>query len=983
MSQYLRRSFVLLLTLTLLLGSTPPVARAQTYALEVYNNASYAGGWCYSNSPMTANIAASCNDQVSSILLFSGWSMRAYRDQNQGGPSACFNRSDGNLSDNTFEDGSSADNAISSFTLYSQAWCGGSPTPAYPLEIYNDPSYNGNWCYSPNAEAADIYVSCSDLTSAILLRSGWSIRVYRDAGQSGPSACLTASDADLSDNTFADGSPLNDAISSFALYNQSGCPAIDPTPTPTNPLEVYANSHYTGTRCYSLSPETANIHVSCNDQISSLLLQPGWSVRLYSDVNNGGTSACFNASDNDLADNTFDDGSPINDAISSFTLVSQAACPSVLPPATYPLQVFTGANYTGTRCFSVAAESANIYATCNDQVSSLLLQPGWSIRVYRDANQGGASACLSTSDSNLGDNSFNDMVGLNDAISSFTLYQQATCPTSAPPTTYALEVYNDPGYSGWWCYSNAPTTANIHVSCADHISSLRLLPGWSVRVYRDPGQGGPEACFTASDADLRNNAFSNGASLNDAISSFVLYHQSSCPPLNSSPETPTEPNPTPTPEAPLTLEYFSVDASALARNCYYVRVTLRNHTDQPLTQEVRLQERANYYSESIGETFLGGERGDRVKDCKSDRVSAFSGAFVHSSSITVPANGTQSMYFWIGHDWDWIKRESRRSIIWGDIQDAILEKVAEKWGAPFSQRLVDAYGLANIVKDISDALNAAPIARYTYKLTTSDLPSVEQAIWVDIPQIQRGYLNGSLVDAVANELCGLAGGKYIKIILIPCALSYISAMELYLQAQGPAPWQSTQRVRLAEDLSYTSLVEPQPIVVDVVSTLSDPSQRAFAEGYLDAISYQRAAVTSYEYAEQAALAGNMHWYNVQIGRARQFHDREQAITRSMIDVGDSFLSGLAPLSISQIDQFKNELATSGFDAETKAIYAELGLSDEEQQALGQRLSLIPTEDWPLPPDVSIVALRHSQAIDDIANTLGASTHITYMPLMQR
>ncbi len=99
---------------------------------------------------------------------------------------------------------------------------------------------------------------------------------------------------------------------------------------------------------------------------------------------------------------------------------------------------------------------------------------------------------------------------------------------------YALEVYKDKNYANTWCYSANAGPANIASSCNDKISSLLLQPGWSVRVYRDQNQSGPSRCFTASDPDLSNNTFDNGVAMNNAVSSFTLYHQASCPPPISS-----------------------------------------------------------------------------------------------------------------------------------------------------------------------------------------------------------------------------------------------------------------------------------------------------------------------------------------------------------------------------------------------------------------------------------------------------------------
>lgn len=211
------------------MGALAPSA----HNFEVYNDPSWSGGWCYSDTPMSANIGSSCNNKTSSVKLVGGWSVRLYNSQNQSGSSICFNRSDGNLNNNTYSNNSAMDNTISSFTLYHETWCGGSPSPAYPLEVYNDASYSGSWCYSDEAMTNNIASSCNDKVTSILLRSGWSIRVYRDTNQNGPSQCLNGSDSNLSNNTYDNGSAMNNTISSFVLYDEADCGGTTPTPTDT------------------------------------------------------------------------------------------------------------------------------------------------------------------------------------------------------------------------------------------------------------------------------------------------------------------------------------------------------------------------------------------------------------------------------------------------------------------------------------------------------------------------------------------------------------------------------------------------------------------------------------------------------------------------------------------------------------------------------------------------------------------------------
>ncbi|WP_129631603.1 glycoside hydrolase domain-containing protein [Candidatus Oscillochloris fontis] len=353
------------------------------YPLTVYNAPNYSSTWCYADSPKSANIYTTCNDQISSIQLRPGWSVRLYRDANQGGSSVCLVGSDADLSNNTFEDGSPLDNAISSFELFNQANCPPARQPTYALEVYSGANFTSNWCYSNAPTSANIHSTCNDRISSILLRSGWSVRLYRDENQTGPSVCMVGSDADLSNNVFEDGSLLNDAISSFTLYNQSNCPPI--AKVPTYPFEVYTDIGYAGGYCYATGSKTANIHASCAGQISSLLLAPGWSVRLYQGVDQTGPSVCMNSSDSNLTDNHFDGGAPLNDAIRSFSLYAQSNCPSTQPaPPPVAQRVVISSDQGFDTC--AAPSEATMRAWLNSPYDFIGIYIGGSARACRQPN---------------------------------------------------------------------------------------------------------------------------------------------------------------------------------------------------------------------------------------------------------------------------------------------------------------------------------------------------------------------------------------------------------------------------------------------------------------------------------------------------------------------------------------------------------------------------------------------------------------------
>ena len=204
---------------------------------------------------------------------------------------------------------------------------------------------------------------------------------------------------------------------------------------------------------------------------------------------------------------------------------------SVRSPETYALEIYNDPNYSGTWCLDNTAQSGNIHSSCNDQTSSVALQSGWVVVFYKNANLQGAHRCVIKSDPNLSNNTFSDGSSLNNAISSYSLYHQSTCPTSSPEPDYAFEVYNNTNYQGSMCFSNGEESNNIHSNCNNQISSMMLKSGWSVWVYDGSNQVGVKRCITANDANLSNNTFEDGSIMNNRISSYSLHHQSTCPSL--------------------------------------------------------------------------------------------------------------------------------------------------------------------------------------------------------------------------------------------------------------------------------------------------------------------------------------------------------------------------------------------------------------------------------------------------------------------
>jgi murein DD-endopeptidase MepM/ murein hydrolase activator NlpD len=123
---------------------------------------------------------------------------------------------------------------------------------------------------------------------------------------------------------------------------------IEPSQGGGDTVVIYSEASFTGDRygwhdpC--TSPECGNLPDWLNTRASSIEIDPGWSVRVYEGDGQSGGQRCYNDSDNDFADDTFDNGHAVNDHVRSIAVYHQEQCPAppTPPPApgpTYPCAV--------------------------------------------------------------------------------------------------------------------------------------------------------------------------------------------------------------------------------------------------------------------------------------------------------------------------------------------------------------------------------------------------------------------------------------------------------------------------------------------------------------------------------------------------------------------------------------------------------------------------------------------------------------------
>ncbi|HEM61800.1 MAG TPA: hypothetical protein ENO24_05885, partial [Chloroflexi bacterium] len=181
---------------------------------------------------------------------------------------------------------------------------------------------------------------------------------------------------------------------------------------------------------------------------------------------------------------------------------------------------------------ATSAGSWNTSGAFDDDASSVRVPSGWSVMLFKDPNRGGSSRCRSSDDDNFAGNTFLDGSTLNDSVSCFDVFNNSNC------SPYPVTLYPDHHYTGSWCA--AGSEGCFYCDGLDNAaSSVRVWPGWSVRIYQDRSCEGASRCFASNDSDFADNTFEGGTPLNDQMSSFRVFHNTSCdsPPQDSTPPT--------------------------------------------------------------------------------------------------------------------------------------------------------------------------------------------------------------------------------------------------------------------------------------------------------------------------------------------------------------------------------------------------------------------------------------------------------------
>ncbi len=315
--------------------------------------------------------------------------------------------------------------------------------------------------------------SFNDQASSIFTPSGWSARLFEHADGNGGSICISSSQSNFATlgNYPGTSTGINDTVSRVEVFSDSQCGQGGSNPGDT--VTLFEHPNQGGTQYGWHDPGAFNLPDYMNDRGSSIWIAPGWAARVFEHANSGGGKRCFDGSDTDLTNDTYDNGVAVNDSISSIEIYNQETCPAAGGGDTVTL--YENPNFSGTQYGWHDPGVFNLPDYMDRRGSSIWVASGWSARVYQGVNATGASQCFSATDSDFTNDTLSDGQPVNDNFSSIEIYSQEICPATdmTPPTGSMLAPPDSSQQRG--------PTILLQATAADSESGVQRVEfyGWS------------------------------------------------------------------------------------------------------------------------------------------------------------------------------------------------------------------------------------------------------------------------------------------------------------------------------------------------------------------------------------------------------------------------------------------------------------------------------------------------------------------------
>jgi Peptidase inhibitor family I36 len=379
----------LMAVLTALTGVTvsiaPPV-RAQEVSVELYKDYNFAGEVLRLDSPGYHALPYNFNDQVSSIVVPSGYTVTLYEDRNQAGRAVNLGAGRHNIS--------GFNNVASSLTIKRVSGEPNVNTGNSGVEFFQEYDFGGQRLKVDTLGYYPMPSYFNDRTSSLIVTEGYEVTLYEEYNQAGRSIKLGAGRHNIS--------RFNDIVSSVVIKR-----AEESTPgTPSSPSRkevlLYDDLNYRGDRIVVNTTGYYAFPRYFDNRLSSLVVPKGYEVTLFEHYDRGGRATILRAGRHNLAD--------FNDIVSSMVVrnADEVNNPGNEPiPGRREVQFYDDMSFRGDR---IVVDKTGYFAFpryFDNRLSSVIVPKGYEITLFDNYNQGGNSIVLRPGRHNL--SNFNDV----------------------------------------------------------------------------------------------------------------------------------------------------------------------------------------------------------------------------------------------------------------------------------------------------------------------------------------------------------------------------------------------------------------------------------------------------------------------------------------------------------------------------------------------------------------------------------------------
>ncbi len=249
------------------------------------------------------------------------------------------------------------------------------PTVTGEVKLYDGINCTGSVKTAVGTGLFNLVTTFNDLAEAVAIPSGWSARLFQNNKEIlNESACFGSTDADLNDNTFANGGKVGNNTTWMRVYDIANCgvPTAPGAPMLLSPGNASSN------------PSNYDLNFTWNSVADATEYQIEWWGGPYSAMQPCGWSSATNCQVGVVfAGNTYSWHVKARNAVGesswsetrTFTVLSD-----LTPPGTFsktsPANASSGQSNSPTISWGIASNVAN-YAYCYDTINNNVCDTGW------------------------------------------------------------------------------------------------------------------------------------------------------------------------------------------------------------------------------------------------------------------------------------------------------------------------------------------------------------------------------------------------------------------------------------------------------------------------------------------------------------------------------------------------------------------------------------------------------------------------------